>query len=361
MGVERLHLGQVHATVVTKPVKEMLKMEPSSSFLPTFLQKKPVISVLSVVMIVLTLGVSVAFTRLYSAHAANVATWPTEANLIRQKSSRSPAMTAFNGKLYVAYVAPDPDFIDKVYVTSSSDGPAWPVDGTLVRSDITISSSIAMAVYNNKLYLAYVAGDGSNALMTTSSSDGTTWSAATPVPNQYSNATPSLAVYNNKLYVAFVADNSSSTLLIASYDGTTWSGESQVGSPSVTQSSGYPPALAVYNNRLYLVFVSANKNRDVLYVSYDGTRWSNDIRTGQVSQDAPAITVYNNELSLAFADNGNNDHLLYVSSDGSSWPNSIWISGQYTKQAPAITVFNGRLYIAFVSNNSDDLLIISGS
>jgi hypothetical protein len=340
-------------------------MQHSSSFLPAFLQKRQVISLLSVVMILLTLGVSVAFTHLYSAHAAMALTWSGETT-IGQSSSRSPAMTTFNGKLYVAYVN---DGSGGLYITSSSDSINWSGGtftkqyiATLSEEDDPIKLLPTLAVYNNTLYMAYIAGDGSYTLMIASSSDGINWSTGTPVSNIKSSDTPSLAVFDNKLYVAFVA-NKSNSLFIDSYDGTNWSSATPISNPSVTQYSSEAPSLAAFNNKLYVAFVSSNKNSNVLIASYDGTSWSNDTSTGQVSQAAPILTVFQNELTIAFADNGLNEHLLYTSSsDGTNWPDSTWIAGQYTHKAPALAVLNGKLYIAFIANNkSTSLLIVSGS
>jgi hypothetical protein len=342
-------------------------MKHTSSILHALFQKRQAISILTVVMILLTLGVSVTFTRLHPAHAANAITWSSNAS-IKQASSRSPAMTAFQGKLYVAYVAyvaPDPDDIGRLYVTTSSDGITWPADGTFTNLNALMdhknvtSISPALTVFNNKLYMAYVA-DYSYQLMIASSSDGTTWSPGTPILNQYTDATPALAVYNNKLFIAFVANNKSNSLLIASYDGTNWSGDSQVSNSSITQYSYWPPSLAVYNNKLYVAFVAANSSGNVLIASYDGTNWSNDTNINQVTRAAPALIVYNNELLVVFADNGLHDHLLYISSDGTNWPASTWVPDQYTSSAPVMAVLNNKLYIAYLAN-SRDLFIVSGS
>jgi hypothetical protein len=345
-------------------------MEHTSSFLPAFLQKRQVLSVFSVFTVLLILGVSVVFMHLHSSHAANAFSW-SSGNMVGQKSLRPPAMAAFNGKLYVIYVSEDTSAFSssgELWVTSSSDGITWSINDTFTKQSIWLDVnhnthiSPALAVYNNKLYMAYVAGDGSNALMMASSSDGINWSDGTAVPNQYTHRSPSLAVYNNKLYVAFVADNKSASLLIDSYDGTNWSGDSLVSSSSVSQSSSESPALAAFNNQLYIVFAANNSSRDIIYALYDGTGWSNDTPIGQVTQGSPAMTVFRNELSIAFVDNGNNNHLLYVSSDGTHWPNNIWVPNQYTSNPPAIAVLNNRLYIAYLANDgSDDLFIVSGS
>jgi hypothetical protein len=313
-------------------------------------------------MLLLTLAASVVFMHLYSAHAANALSWSHDF-MVQQKSKREPAIAVFNNKLYVAYVAPDDT--GRLYVTASSIDSVWPTNGTFTYlsalMDTQNGTSIApvLAVYNNTLYLVYVA-DYSYQLMIASSSDGTKWSTPTPVPNVYIEKTPSLAVYNNQLYVAYVGPKTDGKMYINSYNGANWSGAIQVSSPTVTQYSATSPSLAAFNNKLYIAYATSNGN--VLYASYDGTGWSNGTSTGQITQSTPTLTVFNNEIYIAFADNGNNDHLIYISGNGITWPASTWVPDQYTKKTPAMAVFNGKLCIVFFANNtSRDLLIVSGT
>ena len=58
---------------------------------------------------------------------------------------------------------------------------------------------------------------------------------------QLSATAPSLAVFNNRLYCAFVADNGTGNLLVSSSsDGVNWTGNTNTG-----QSSSLAPSLAV--------------------------------------------------------------------------------------------------------------------
>jgi len=98
---------------------------------------------------------------------------------------------------------------------------------------------------------------------------------------------PALAIFNNQLWVAFVANNESNDLLICSSpDGRTWSPSSRVGG----QHSKTAPSLAVANNQLWVAFVANNESGDVVTcASLDGRQWSDNVPVRQRSQIAPIL------------------------------------------------------------------------
>ena len=61
-----------------------------------------------------------------------------------------------------------------------------------------------------------------------SSSDGQNWSVNTAL-HESSSGNPTLSVFNNRLWVSFIANNSTNTVLVcSSADGQTWTGNVQV-------------------------------------------------------------------------------------------------------------------------------------
>jgi hypothetical protein len=95
-------------------------------------------------------------------------------------------------------------------------------------------------VFENKLWIAFVANDASNQLLVSQSADGVTWKPSTQVQNQKSKAAPALAVFDSRLWIAFVANDTSNQLLVShSAGGKTWSPSIQV----QHQSSKATPAL----------------------------------------------------------------------------------------------------------------------
>ncbi len=59
------------------------------------------------------------------------------------------------------------------------------------------------------LHLTFIADNNTNQLLACYSKDGSNWSPSVAVEGQASKAAPALAVFQNKLWVAFVANNRS--------------------------------------------------------------------------------------------------------------------------------------------------------
>jgi hypothetical protein len=97
------------------------------------------------------------------------------------------------------------------------------------------------------LHLTFVANNDTNQLLACYSKDGSTWSPSTPVQGQASKAAPALAVFQDKLWVAFVANNATSDLLVcSSANGQSWSPST----PVQGQASKAAPAILGRNGTL---------------------------------------------------------------------------------------------------------------
>jgi hypothetical protein len=100
--------------------------------------------------------------------------------------------------------------------------------------------------------MGFIANNSYNSLLTSYSGNGQDdWSVDSQVKNpsqsQSSKAGPALAVFQNKLWIAFVANDTSNQLLICnSGNGLDWSDNILVKSPSQSQSSKAAPALLVH-------------------------------------------------------------------------------------------------------------------
>jgi hypothetical protein len=140
-------------------------------------------------------------------------------------------------------------------------------------------------------YLAFVANDGTNRLLISSSANGQTWNPGTEV-NQFSKLAPALAVWQNKLWLAFVADNGTNDLLVcSSANGQAWSPSTVVTDQFAKQFTKMAPALAVWDNKLWLAFVADNDSNDLVICSTaDGKTWSpTALVANQASKMAPAL------------------------------------------------------------------------
>ena len=93
-------------------------------------------------------------------------------------------------------------------------------------------------------YLTFIANNDANSLLACYSGNGQTWNPSTQVQDQSSKMAPALAAWQDKLWLAFVANNSTNQLLVCnSADGQTWSPSTGV----ANQATKAAPALAYLN------------------------------------------------------------------------------------------------------------------
>ncbi|MFZ0668138.1 MAG: sialidase family protein [Acidimicrobiales bacterium] len=165
--------------------------------------------------------------------SSNGTTWSASAD-VGQQAKAAPAVTVnFNGQYVVVYVANNSS--DDLIETTSYNGATW-TGGSLVGQQSPVAPAIAPEGNVNSLLLSFVANNGSDDLLvTTSTNGGETWSASSPVTGESSSNGPSLApLYNNKLYLkkwilTYVANNGSNDLLATtSPNGATWSTSKKV-------------------------------------------------------------------------------------------------------------------------------------
>jgi hypothetical protein len=200
--------------------------------------------------------------------------------------------------------------------------------------------------------MAYVANNGSNDLFVAAASPNSNgsnivWNPGSAIPGQSSKTAPALANFNNKFVLAYVANNSSNDLLVTTSTNiqgakVTW-GPGNLTSKTAPQSSRTAPALCVFNSELYLAYVANNGTNDLLITkSSDGVTWSSSQQVpGQSSKFAPALAVLPtspNLLVLAYVANNNSNDLLVTAFNGASWTPSQTVGGQSSKAAPALCI-----------------------
>lgn len=92
------------------------------------------------------------------------------------------------------------------------------------------STAPALAAYNGYLYMAYL-GCGASTTLYSCFFDGSTWHNQTNITTAngaQSGSAPALATYNNLLYMATRGWGSSNNLYVASFDGSSWSDQTKV-------------------------------------------------------------------------------------------------------------------------------------
>ena len=139
-----------------------------------------------------------------------------------------------------------------------------------------------------------------------------------------------------------------------SYDGNKW----QIPDISVTKNdrskTSASPALAVYNDKLYMVYKGSDSNNIWYNVFYEGKWLDSDIeitKNGHTKTSAsPALAVYNDKLYMVYKGSDSND-IWYNVFDRTNWlAEDIKISKNdsiKTKRGPALSEFLGLLFLVY--------------
>jgi hypothetical protein len=203
------------------------------------------------------------------------------------------------------------------------------------------------------MHLAFIANDNSKSLLTSHSADGQVWSDRSHVKNpnqsQSSKTAAALAVFQDKLWIAFVAKDTNQLLVANSGNGQEWSNRIHVKNPNQSQSSKTAAALAVFQNKLWIAFLANSDTNQLLVSNSDnGQVWSDNILVknpdqSQLSKTAPALAVFQDKLWIAFVANSDTNQLLVSNSDnGQVWSDNILVKNpdqrQLSKAAPALSV-----------------------
>ncbi|QHV01360.1 SwmB domain-containing protein [Synechocystis sp. CACIAM 05] len=288
-------------------------------------------------------------------------------SLSGQLINNPPALAVYNGYLYMAYSATlenDESFLGgSLVVQRTADGYNW--EGLTNFSDFSTSAQFSLVVFNDTLYLASVASDGStsdNSIIVTpatldSSSDlGLTFDTSNSVnTNQTTIADfpPTLAVYNGELYTFFVADNDDRTILyVTSTDGTTWSDNKSVtNSAGDAQASGGNLGVVADGDNLLVGFIG-NGNTDLNVATLSDGNWSSSIIAGQSSDAGPSLVLVGDTLYLFFVSANSDRDILYLASTdgGTTWSSDTEVPGQTTSQGPIAVYFQESIFLSFASS-----------
>lgn len=227
-------------------------------------------------------------------------------------SAFAPAAAWCYHQLYVAYL----NDANTVYLTGTSNYSTWSASA---NTGFTSANPPALVNYNNNLYMAFTANDGSNNILLASMAANGTWSLPTQTGLK-SLSTPALAVHNNTLYLAYQSGTGDNSLYVTNNaNGKTWisaaqqltylaSGSSQASALAQTSPNG--PTLASHNGNLYLLY-TANDASNTVYLVSDKDNWASLTNTGAISRNSPSAVNYNNELLFAVVNRSVGSGSLY--------------------------------------------------
>jgi hypothetical protein len=274
-------------------------------------------------------------------------------------------------------------------VASGAAAVTHPSSARSIATAGTQTSAMAPAIAGTPLaeehyFLAYIAKNGTDDILVTTGTAHTngsvTWSAPTNT-GQKSKTTPAISAYFFPTFIVmvYVADNSSNNLLsTTSTNGTTWTPSKKVGN----QSSALAPSLAACSGcgtggDVELAYVANNSSRHLLVstgtfnLEETAVTWSSGIEVGgQSSKDSPSISSFGDETEFVLAyvaNNSSDDLIVTTSSNGATWTPDATVGAQSSKTGPSVSEWLGndgstdQDTITYVANNSTNDLIATTS
>jgi hypothetical protein len=289
----------------------------------------------------------------------------------------------------MAYIASNGS--NDIFVSTSTDnGSTWSTVNTGQQSKMTPSITQDQGVGCGELVIAYVTDNGTNDLMTTTSTnEGVTWNAPTLVGGrsspQSSKTAPAVTGWDgdgidnsNDLIMAYVANDSANTLIVTQghpntkCTAETWPSYATVGSPA--QASKTAPSISFLG---IIAYVANNSTNDLLVTSSsngEGTDWSAPTLVGspaQSSKTAPSLSwdfSYDPDLvDIAYVANNTSNDLIVTTSpntEGTDWsPGALVGDTESSQAAPALpnTLYYRSIPMVYVANNSKDHLLLTTS
>jgi hypothetical protein len=272
------------------------------------------------------------------------------------KSSDTPALAVYNGKLWMAYRGASSSNL----WSAPFDGSTW---GTQIditdQNDAKSSFGPGLAAYGGKLWAAY-RGSGSST-MYASAYDGSKWGSQTKITDQNdakTSKTPALAEFNGRLWMVYRGE-SSSTLYAASFDGSRWSAQTKITDINGAKTSD-SPGIAVFNGKLWVVY-RGEASSTIWGFSFDGTTFGSQTEitslNGAKTSAGPRIGVLGNLLWMVYRGEGSSN-IWSCAFDGSTWLSQTEVTLQNaakTSSAIGLAPFNNVLYSAYRGESSSNL------
>lgn len=175
------------------------------------------------------------------------------------------------------------------------------------------------------------------------------------------HGTPALAVFNNLLYMVYQSKSGNGQLLYATFDGTSWSDGNVISGVALNPSSA--PAAISYNGSLYVVYQDSqadnNNHYSLNWLTFDGSSWSSAtaISTSEnsslVTNGFPSLMVFNGLLYMVYPATSNPPYLWTSGFDGTSWSPVVQINSQITG-APSISMYNCTSFAYAVFQGTGD-------
>ncbi len=203
-------------------------------------------------------------------------------------------------------------------------GSQVPLTGTS-PFEYTTPNRPALAMFNNQLWCVYRSGRDNNKLCYCFTPPrqigvGSSWNREIEIPGQTTIEGPALAVFKDRLYCVYVGTGGDNSLYSTywSHVDSSWSDAKKL----PNHHSAYDPALAVFQGKLWCVYVQNARDNKLHYSTLDDidAQWSKgEPLSKHVSAAGPALAASNNMLLCVHRGGGIDEDLWETAHDGTQW------------------------------------------
>ncbi|UBU13063.1 hypothetical protein [Nonomuraea gerenzanensis] len=195
---------------------------------------------------------------------------------------------------------------------------------------------------------------GDTSLYWTVHEPGDGWSPDQRFVDHFSVSGPALAEFQDRLFLAHRGADGDSALWWTSYDAEEGWSDDQLLPRHFSEAA---PALAAYDGRLYCVHRGSRGDTALWWARWDGSYWSSDQRFPQhLSEAAPALAAYDGQLFCVHRGAGSDQALWWTRWDGSTWSPDERLPQHLSASNPALAVYRGHLYCVHRGAGNDTAL-----
>ena len=194
--------------------------------------------------------------------------------------------------------------------------------------------------------------------------DSPQWQLRDRLDDRGSKEGPALAVFNDKLYMAWRGiegdrDLFWSTLELRQGESRSWSPQNRL----KNRGSFTAPALAAFNGKLYMAWRGIEDDHRLFWATFEGQGdWSDPEEfERQGSNSSPALAVFRNRLYMAWRGADDDQRLFWATFDENTkkWLPLNPLSDRASAAGPALVVFREKLFMFWRGVEDDQHLFFS--
>ncbi len=236
-------------------------------------------------------------TKMYYRKMSTNGQWSSSTRIVGSYTNTQPALVGYGESAWIFHKGANSTKI--WWKTVDSDGSQMPPSGDyeIYGSKTSAAPAVAKGFYSGPTL--FNKGESSNYIWYRPMTWYNSWGSSTKIPYAYTSTSPAAVKFNGVLYVFHKGAGSSKKIWYRHKD--TWNGPWQPSGGDIKlvgSTTSHPPAVAVFNGRLYVVHKGETSNY-IYYRSMDTNgNWSSSTRiTGDTAtSSSPSVTEFNGRL-----------------------------------------------------------------